>query len=155
MVGQVRRQMTLGLAVGLVITLLLGTVACVQRNATVQEASIVARMTHASTVDAVTFSPDRRYVVSGSGDRTARVWEAASGRKVARVTHGAEVSAVTFSPDGQYVVSGSGDDTVQVWEAVRGREVARMTHASTVFAVAFSPDRRLVVSGSYDTSIAR
>jgi len=34
----------------------------------------VARMTHASTVFAVAFSPDGRYVVSGSGDRTARVW---------------------------------------------------------------------------------
>jgi dipeptidyl aminopeptidase/acylaminoacyl peptidase len=98
-----------------VITLLLGTVACVQRNATVQEASIVARMTHGSIVLAVAFSPDGRYVVSGSWDDTARVWEAASGREVARVTHGAEVSAVTFSPDGRYVVSGSGDDTVRVW----------------------------------------
>jgi dipeptidyl aminopeptidase/acylaminoacyl peptidase len=115
MVGQVRRQMTLGLAVGLVITLLLGTVACVQRNATVQEASIVARMTHGSIVLAVAFSPDGRYVVSGSWDDTARVWEAASGREVARVTHGAEVSAVTFSPDGRYVVSGSWDDTARVW----------------------------------------
>ena len=74
MVGQVRRQMTLGLAVGLVITLLLGTVACVQRNATVQEASIVDCMTHRSFVTAVAFSPDGRYVVSGSWDGTARVW---------------------------------------------------------------------------------
>jgi|YNPBryunderm2012_1023409.scaffolds.fasta_scaffold62858_1 hypothetical protein len=74
MVGQVRRQMTLGLAVGLVITLLLGTVACVQRNATVQEASIVNCMTHRSFVTAVAFSPNGQYVVSGSGDGTARVW---------------------------------------------------------------------------------
>ena len=72
----------------------------------------VARMTHDSSVFDVAFSPDGRFVVSGSWDGTARVWEAASGREVARMTHDEDlphdwgVSAVAFSPDGQYVVCG-------------------------------------------------
>ena len=58
-------------------------------------------------VNAVAFSPDGRWVVSGSYDKTAGVWDAATGREIARMTHDDEVSAVAFSPDSRRVVSGS------------------------------------------------
>jgi uncharacterized delta-60 repeat protein len=112
----------------------------------------VARMTHGDYVTAVAFSPDGRFVVSGSIDGTARVWEAASGREVARLPHDDWVTAVAFSPDGRFVVSGSIDGTARVWEAASGREVARLTYDGDVSAVAFSPDGRYVVSGSEDTT---
>jgi uncharacterized delta-60 repeat protein len=110
----------------------------------------VARMTHGDYVTAVAFSPDGRYVVSGSRDGTAWVWEVTSGHEVARLTHDDWVSAVAFSPDGRLVVSGSWDNTVRVWEVATGREVARLPHDEDVTAVAFSPDGQYVVSGSSD-----
>ena len=64
-------------------------------------------MTHDGSVNSVAFSPDGKYVVSGSYDNTARVWEAATGKEVARMTHDDSVNSVAFSPDGKYVVSGS------------------------------------------------
>jgi uncharacterized delta-60 repeat protein len=112
--------------------------------------NVVARMTHEDWVNAVAFSPDGKYVVSGSGDGTARAWEAQSGQEVARMTHEDPVYAVAFSPDGKYIVSGSEDGTARVWEAQSGQEVARMTHEGSVNAVAFSPDGKNVVSGSRD-----
>ena len=72
-------------------------------------------MTHDDWVFAVAFSPDGRWVVSGSGDGTARVWDAATGHEVARMTHDDLVCAVAFSPDGRWVVSGSDDKTARVW----------------------------------------
>ena len=110
----------------------------------------ISNMTHDDVVRAVAFSPDSRYVVSGSQDKTARVWEATTGKEVARMTHDSVVDAVAFSPDGRYVVSGSWDKTARVWEAATGKEVARMIHDNPVYAVAFSPDSRYVVSGSED-----
>jgi WD40 repeat protein len=90
------------------------------------------------------------YVVSGSDDGTARVWEAATGKEVARMTYDDWVWVVAFSPDGKYVASGSTDNTARVWEVATGKEVARMTHDSSVPHLAFSPDGKYVISGSYD-----
>ena len=108
---------------------------------------------HEDRVNAVSFSPDGRLVVSGSGDNTVRVWDRTTGKEVARMTHEGLVNAVSFSPDGRLVVSGSGDKTVRVWDSTTGKEVARMTHESRVSAVSFSPDGRLVVSGSGDNTV--
>ncbi len=44
-------------------------------------------MTHDDDVYSVAFSPDGKYVVSGSADGTAQVWKAASGKEIARMTH--------------------------------------------------------------------
>jgi len=113
----------------------------------------VARMEHEGPVYDVAFGPDGRWVVSGSGDGTVRVWEAATGEEVARMEHEGPVSAVAFGPDGRWVVSGSGDGTVRIWEAATGEEVARMEHEGPVSAVAFGRDGRWVASGSEDNTL--
>jgi uncharacterized delta-60 repeat protein len=116
----------------------------------------VSLMTHDDFVTSVAFSPDGKYVISGSGDGTARIWEAESGKEVARMIHNGSVHSVAFSPDGKYVVSGSDDETARVWEAGSGKEVARMIHDGSVDSVAFSPDGKYVVSaGNYFDLTAR
>jgi WD40 repeat protein len=110
----------------------------------------IVNMTHDDHVNSVKFSPDGKYVVSGSYDDTARVWDATTGKEISRMTHDDAVNSVAFSPDGKYVVSGSDDHTARVWDATTGKEISRMTHDYEVFSVAFSPDSKYVVSGSWD-----
>jgi hypothetical protein len=63
------------------------------------------------------FSPDGSRIVTASG-RTARIWDAESGRKIAALTgHGRTVPSVSFSPDGSRIVTASHDDTARVWVA--------------------------------------
>ena len=72
------------------------------------------------------FSPDGTRVVTASDDKTARVWDAATGQPVTRplAASGPRVSA-TFSPDGTRVVTASGDNTARVWDVATGQPVTR------------------------------
>jgi len=122
---------------------------CVSYSARVWEAATgreISRMKHDDWIRSVDFSPDGKYIVSGSDDKTVRVWEAATGKEIARMTHDDIVGSVAFSPNGIYVVSGSRDNTARVWDAFTGTEVARMTHDAEVVSVAFSPNGNYVVS---------
>jgi hypothetical protein len=103
---------------------------------------------HKAEVTCGAYSPDGRRVVTGSKDRTARVWDAATGRELA-VLRGHEdvLEAVTFSPDGQRIVSTGADRTARLWDAEGGREVATYRWKDYAFREAtFTPDGTRVLA---------
>ena len=62
----------------------------------------------------VAFSPDGKQIVSGSDDKSVRVWDAVTGTvKSTLQGHSNWVTAVAFSPDGKQIVSGSNDNSVR------------------------------------------
>lgn len=112
----------------------------------------IIQMKYDGSINAIALSSDSKYVVIGSSDNTARVWEIFTGKEIARTIHDNEVYAVAFSRDSKFVVSGSDDHTVRLWEALTGKEVARMRHGDMVNSVAFSPNGMYIVSGCFDNT---
>ena len=94
------------------------------------------------TSDSASFSPDGSRIVTGSCDRTAKVWDAKSGAEVLTLKgHTDWVNSASFSPDGSRIVTGSQDKTAKVWDAKSGAEVLTLKgHTSLVRSASFSPD---------------
>jgi WD40 repeat protein len=108
-------------------------------------------------VRSVAFSPDGKRLLSGSADKTLRLWDATTGELLQTLAgHADQVLSVAFSPDGEHVLSGSRDRTLKLWDASSGRLLRTFEgHADQVSAVAFSPDGTHVLSGSGDSFLGK
>lgn len=72
---------------------------------------------HTTNAMAVAFSPDDKYIVSGSTDNTIRVWDVQTGLCVDTLLgHTGMVDYVSYSPDGMKIISSARDSTARLWD---------------------------------------
>ncbi|OBZ65404.1 Vegetative incompatibility protein HET-E-1 [Grifola frondosa] len=110
---------------------------------------------HAGAVSSLAYSPNGRYIASGSEDASIVIWDTSTGRILQKCQHHVEtIWSLKFSPDSTRLVSGSGDHFVIVWDVESGDARAILDgHTGVVQSVAYSPDGNKIASGSVDFTV--
>jgi len=109
---------------------------------------------HSRLVQAIAFSSDGKFALSGGYDNTIKLWDINTGQEI-RSLHGHSdlIKAVAFSPNGQLALSGSYNNIIKLWDINTGKEIRSFKgHSSRIINVTFLP-RDLMLSGSNDGTI--
>ena len=118
------------------------------------------------SVNSVCFSADGDLLVSGSDDKTLKVWsKGSSGTFECQSTltgHSERVNCVVFSPNGKVIASCSGegymrDNSVRLWDASTGEPIGSPLTVDSgeygVLSVSFSPKDNVIAAGCYNGKI--
>ncbi|KAH9743827.1 DDB1- and CUL4-associated factor 13 [Citrus sinensis] len=99
-------------------------------------------MGHESAVMDIDYSPTGREFVTGSYDRTIRIFQYNGGRsrEIYHTKRMQRVFCVKFSCDASYVISGSDDTNLRLWKAKASEQLGVVSiFLSRVFAVTLHP----------------
>jgi WD40 repeat protein len=105
------------------------------------------------TMRSVAISEDGQTIVSGSDDKTVKVWKRDGSFITTLSGHQDEVRSIAISGDGQTIVSGSDDKTVKVWKRDGSLITTLSGHQDGVDRVKISTDGQTIVSSSKQRSI--
>ena len=103
---------------------------------------------HQNTAACVAFSPDGRWLATGSHDRTIRVWDVATGKtRHVIAAHRDKIRSLVFSPDGRTIASGDQEGMIAFSHVETGRFLFDVeTGLGTVRFLSFSPDGEALVA---------
>ncbi len=103
-------------------------------------------------INSLAITPDGQFLVSGSQDKTIKVWE--NGLCIRTFDHGSIVTSLAITPNAWYVLSGSFDKTIKIWILDSGRCLRTLVgHTEKVTSIAISSNGWYIVSGSLDKTI--
>ena len=107
-----------------------------------------------ATINDHALSPNGDYLLTGSADNQAQLWDTEMGHEVQSFTgHTGSVLAVAFSIDGQRILTGSADNTARLWDVETGQEIQTLIgHTNAILSASFSSDGQYILTASADQS---
>ncbi len=101
--------------------------------------------THQDNITTVNWSHDGKFLITGSTDKTARIWNL-SGKLITELKgHKDGVYKAEFSPDGRHIITASYGKNVRIWD-FSGKQVAIIKHQEWVNSASFSPDGKRIIT---------
>ena len=103
----------------------------------------------------VAFSPNGKQVVSGSFDKSVKLWNVETGTELSTMSgHSHNVSCLAFKPDDPNIlVSGSWDKTLKIWDLSTAACLSTVNVDSEVKSVAFSPCGKTIAAGCWNAKV--
>ncbi|MBY9005357.1 MAG: TIR domain-containing protein [Candidatus Lokiarchaeota archaeon] len=109
---------------------------------------------HNKAIYTFSITPDRKYVITGSLDKSIKIWNLETGDLYHKIDgHDDEITCLDLSSDGSRIVSGSEDNSVKLWKLDTGNLMRNFTdHEGAIFDVLITPNDDYIISTSEDNT---
>lgn len=110
---------------------------------------------HLGWVRCIAFDPSNDWFVTGSADRTIKVWDSASGKlKLTLTGHVAAVRALVISSRHPYMFSVGEDKSVKCWDLEQNKVIRNYHgHLSGVYCASLHPTLDVLMTGGRDSTV--
>jgi len=109
---------------------------------------------HSGEVGSLCFSPDSKYFLTGSFDKTVKLHAANTNSLIKQITdHTESVNCVDFSPNNKNFISGGCDNTVKIWDAANFRCLDTLLHQDEVKDIKYNSTGDKIMSVTGEGSI--
>jgi WD40 repeat protein len=123
--------------------------------------SFVTLKGHKEEVYSVAFTPDGKFLATGSFDNTIKLWDVARAKEIrtfgGAAGHKDMVLSVAISPNGQLLASGSGgrgaDNSLKIWDIPSDNPLRTFADKDAINAVALNPDGKFLATAGKDGSV--
>lgn len=109
-----------------------------------------------AAASSISFSPNGKYLVTGSHDTLIRIWSVQT-RRLAKqwAAHAGGVNCAIYNRAGTQVISGGNDNTIKLWDVTTGREMSALKkHTGPVQALVVNPSQgNMLASGGNDSAV--
>ncbi|HEX8990727.1 MAG TPA: WD40 repeat domain-containing protein, partial [Anaerolineales bacterium] len=113
---------------------------------------------HTAEVMAVAFSADGSRLATGSGDKTAKIWDASTGKLLLDLPAGRTdmVTSIEFSPDGTRIATASDTKIIKIWDGATGQLLLAVRSISDPYVshASFGPEGKVLVVASGSETIS-
>jgi WD40 repeat protein len=110
---------------------------------------------HSHYVDALAYSPDGRFLLTGSSDRTSKIWSASASRDITELHVPWNATwpyawALKFTPDNHSIAAATAEDPyIRIWDLHTGAETMRLgPHPTYARSLDVSPDGKLLIAAA-------